>query len=160
MTACLLALGTYDAQARGGRGSSSNTGSGEIKKPAEDSPSGSTDNVPKNKEKTFPTGQSWVLISLNGKSVGSGRPTFSLDEALRARGFGGCNTFSATAYPLRQQRFAVGPIALTKKACAKPVMDQERQFLVLFRTAQMFDIQDGQLVLQGQAGTLRFERGI
>ena len=45
------------------------------------------------KDKVFPLKTAWVAVSLNGKSAGSGpeRPTFFLDENLRANGFGGCN---------------------------------------------------------------------
>ncbi len=108
--------------------------------------------------KQFPIGMQWTLVSMNGKAVGDNRPTMMIDEALRARGFAGCNTFSATAYPLPQQRIAVGPIALTRKACDKGVMERERAFLVVLRTAQAWDVKDGQLILGGQNGELRFER--
>lgn len=110
--------------------------------------------------KQFPVGMQWTLVSLNGKAVSANRPTLMIDDALRARGFSGCNTFSATAYPLNQQRFAVGPIALTKRSCDKGVMDVERTFLVLFRTAAVWDVKDGQLVIQGNNGSLKFERAL
>lgn len=64
--------------------------------------------------KQFPVGVQWVLVSLNGKSVGLNQPTLQLDAQLRMRGFGGCNTFSAVAYPLKNQGLAVGPLALTR----------------------------------------------
>ncbi len=108
--------------------------------------------------KQFPIGMQWTLVSVSGKAVTDNRPTMMVDEALRARGFAGCNTFSATAYPLAQQRIAVGPIAVTRKACDKALMDRERAFLVIFRTAQGWDLKDGQLILAGQNGELRFER--
>ncbi len=65
---------------------------------------------PGQQDKIFPLGSSWVAVSLNGKAFGGERPTFSLDDQLRARGFGGCNNYSATAYPLREQGMAVGPV--------------------------------------------------
>ena len=108
--------------------------------------------------KQFPIGMQWTLVSVSGKPVTDNRPTVMVDEALRARGFAGCNTFSATAYPLPQQRIAVGPIAVTKRGCDKGVMERERAFLVLFRTSQAWDVKDGQLILGGQNGELRFER--
>ncbi len=107
----------------------------------------------------FPFGAQWLAVSLNGKRYDSeDRPALTIDAQMRARGFGGCNTFSATSYPLNQQRFAVGPIALTKKACAPVVMEREREFLVALRTSQQWDMKDGALILRGQAGELRFER--
>jgi heat shock protein HslJ len=111
-------------------------------------------------EKTFPTKVSWLAISLNGKPFSGERPTFILDEQFRLRGFGGCNTFSAVAYPLREQRFAVGPFALTKKACDKALMDQEKNFLIALRTSVHWDTVAGDLVIKSQNGELKFQRSI
>ena len=114
-----------------------------------------------NKEKQFPVPSSWVAVTLNGKPYsGVDRPAFSLDKQYRARGFGGCNTFSTTAYPLREQRFAVGPLALTKKQCDKAVMEAERAYFVALRTAMQWDLEGLTLVIKGQNGELRFERSI
>ena len=133
----------------------------QTQRPSPAKPSGDSDVPSLTKQpKQFPVGMQWTLVSLNGKTVSDNRPTLMIDDALRARGFGGCNTFSATAYPLNQQRFAVGPIALTKRSCDKGVMDLERTFLVLFRTAAVWDTKDGQLVIQGNNGMLRFERAL
>ena len=74
------------------------------------------------------------------------------------RGFGACNTYSATAYPLQQQAFAVGPIALTQRECPKATMDVEKAFLLALRTAQQWDTEPGKLVIAGQNGKLVFER--
>lgn len=113
------------------------------------------------REKQFPVPSSWVALTLNGKPYGGAdRPAFSLDKQYRARGFGGCNTFSTTAYPLREQRFAVGPLALTKKQCDKGLMDLERAFFVAMRTAMQWDLDGLTLVIKGQNGELRFERSI
>jgi heat shock protein HslJ len=113
------------------------------------------------REKQFPVPSSWVATTLNGKPYGGvDRPAFSLDKQYRARGFGGCNTFSTTAYPLREQRFAVGPLALTKKQCDKAVMEAERAYLVALRTAMQWDLDGLTLVIKGQSGELRFERSI
>lgn len=114
--------------------------------------------VPLKVQKTFPTKIAWLAVSMNGKPFSGDRPAFQLDEQLRARGFGGCNTFSAGAYPMGGQRFAVGPIAMTKKTCDKALMDQERQFLIALRTAQVWDTQDGFLIIKGQGGEIKFER--
>ncbi|HKH32934.1 MAG TPA: META domain-containing protein [Beijerinckiaceae bacterium] len=111
-------------------------------------------------EKTFPTKVAWMAVSLNGKPFSGERPTFILDEQFRLRGFGGCNTFSATAYPLREQRFAVGPFALTKKACDKALMDQEKNFLIALRTSVQWDTVAGDLVIKSQNGELKFQRSI
>lgn len=111
-------------------------------------------------EKQFPLGSSWVAVSVNGKRFGGERPAFLVDKQFRARGFGGCNNFSATAYPLREQGIAVGPLALTKKQCDKAVMELERAFFVALRTSQKWDSDVGSLVLKSPAGEIRFERSI
>lgn len=115
---------------------------------------------PPKQEKIFPTKVSWVAVSLNGKAFAGERPTFILDEQFRLRGFGGCNTFSATAYPLREQRFAVGPFALTKKSCDKSLMEQEKNFLIALRTSVQWDTVAGDLVIKSQNGELRFQRSL
>ncbi|MGL4976130.1 MAG: META domain-containing protein [Bosea sp. (in: a-proteobacteria)] len=115
---------------------------------------------PPRQEKQFPLGGSWTAVSISGKPPGANRPTLQVDDNLRGTGFAGCNIFSATAYPLREQAFAVGPIALTKKACDAGQMASERAFLVALRAAQKWDLVDGRLVITGGGGELRFERGL
>ena len=115
---------------------------------------------PAKQDKIFPTKVSWVAVSLNGRAFAGERPTFLLDEQFRMRGFGGCNTFSATAYPLREQKLAVGPFALTKKTCDKSLMEQERNFLIALRTSVQWDTVGGDLVIKSQNGELKFQRSI
>jgi heat shock protein HslJ len=111
-------------------------------------------------QKQFPVGVQWVLVSLNGKSVGLNQPTLQLDAQLRMRGFSGCNTFSAVAYPLKNQGLAVGPLALTRKECAKAEMDLEKAYLLGLRTTGKWEERDGSLLLVGQAGELKFDRAL
>lgn len=115
---------------------------------------------PPKQEKIFPAKVQWVAVSLNGKPFSGERPTFILDEQFRVRGFGGCNTFSAVAYPLREQHIAVGPLAITKKGCDKALMDAERIFLVALRTSAQWDVAGPQLIIKGQNGELKFERSL
>jgi heat shock protein HslJ len=70
-------------------------------------------------EKQFPLGSSWTVVSLNGKPFSGERPSIAVNQQLRATGFAGCNNFSATLYPLRQQSLAVGPLALTARAATR-----------------------------------------
>lgn len=109
-------------------------------------------------EKTFPVGANWVAISLNGQSFQGDRPTFSVDQQFRGRGFGGCNNFSATVYPLRQQTLAVGPIALTKRKCPGNLNAAEQNFLTALRTSRQWDIVGPTLVVKTERGELRFQR--
>lgn len=151
MAALLLAAAGSTAEAQRFPGSASDD---QQKKPQQGAV------PPPKQEKVFPAKVSWVAVSLNGKPFAGERPTFILDEQFRLRGFGGCNTFSATAYPLREQRFAVGPFALTKKSCAKTLMDQEKNFLVALRTSVQWDTVGGDLVIKSQNGELRFQRSL
>lgn len=115
----------------------------------------------KAQEKMFPLGSTWTAVSLNGKPFGGAeRPSFIIDNQYRARGYGGCNTFAATAFPLREQHLAVGPLAITKKNCDKGIGAVEQSFFVALRTAGQWDIVGSQLVIKSQAGELRFDRAL
>lgn len=115
----------------------------------------------KKEEKKFPLGASWIAVSLNGKTFGgSERPAFTLDDRFRVRGFGGCNSFSTTAFPLREQGIAVGPLALTRRSCDKGLMAVETAFLTALRTSAKWDTDVGTLIIKGPNGEIRFERSL
>lgn len=111
-------------------------------------------------DKTFPLGASWSVVALNGKPVQDRRATLMVDMNLRGTGFSGCNTFSAAAYPLRQQGFAVGPIALTKRSCDKGLLDFEKALLLALRATNKWDLVEGRLVLKGGAGEVTLSRSL
>jgi len=110
--------------------------------------------------KVFPVNVQWSLTSMNGQAVAGDQPTLQLDAQLRMRGFAGCNTFSATAYPLKNQGITVGPVAVTNKVCDKAVMDAEKAYLLGLRTALQWDVRDGYLVMRGEKSELTFERAL
>jgi heat shock protein HslJ len=115
----------------------------------------------KKDDKQFPLGNAYVAVSLNGKPfTGAEKPGFTLDKQFRVRGFGGCNAYTAVAYPLKQQGIAVGPITFTKRSCAKELMDAETAFLTALRTAQKWDLVSGRLVFKGPNGEIVFDRSI
>jgi heat shock protein HslJ len=117
--------------------------------------------IKKKEEKRFPLGAAWIATSIDGKVyAGSERPSFALDDQFRVRGFGGCNSFTASAFPLREQGIAVGPLAITKKACDKSLMEAETKFLTALRTSAKWDTQVGSLIIKGPNGELRFERSL
>lgn len=118
--------------------------------------------IPQQREKQFPVGAAWAVLSLNNKvyPIDARRPTFTLDTQFQLRGFGGCNTFSATAYPLREQGFAVSPFAMTKKSCGAQIDAAERAFMLALRMVQKWDLVKGQLVLQGPSGSLKADRSL
>jgi heat shock protein HslJ len=115
---------------------------------------------PGDQGKIFPLNSSWVAISLNGKPFGGERPSFKLDDQMRATGFTGCNNYSTTAYPLREQGLAVAPFALTKKTCDKAAMATEQAFLMALRTSGKWDIQGRNLIIKSQTGELLLERSL
>lgn len=116
--------------------------------------------VPQRILKVFPFDTTWMAVNLNGKAFAADRrPAFILDKQFRGRGFGGCNTFSATTYAM-QDRVAVGPIALTKETCDKATAEAERAFLVVLRTSQVWELKDGKLLLKGPNGIITFERSM
>lgn len=110
--------------------------------------------------KIFPANSTWMAVSLNGKTFGGERPSFILDKQFRAKGFGGCNSFAATAYPLTDQHIAVGPLALTKRSCDKGLMTSEQSFLMALRTSAVWDLVGSNLVMKGPSGELKFERSL
>lgn len=110
--------------------------------------------------KIFPLNSSWIAQSLNNKPFSGERPTFKLDDQMRATGFSGCNTYSTTAYPLREQGLAVAPFALTKRNCDKAAMAIEQAFLMALRTSGKWDIQGHTLTIKSQTGELRFDRAL
>jgi heat shock protein HslJ len=105
----------------------------------------------------FPIGQAFRLASINGKAV-SGNLTLRVDDTFRGSGSSGCNSWSAAMYPLKNGRLAMGPVAMTKRACPGPVMALERRYLYALHSGLRWSTPPGALVLKGAAGTLRFER--
>jgi heat shock protein HslJ len=105
----------------------------------------------------FPIGQSFRLASFNGRPV-AGNLTLRVDDTLRGSGSSGCNTWSAAMYPLKNGRLAMGPVAMTKRACPGPVMALERRYLYALHSGLRWSTPPGALVLKGPAGTLRFVR--
>ena len=110
-------------------------------------------------ETPFPEGISWTLIEMNGKAVSGDAPSLKLDENKRGSGFSGCNTFSAALYPVRGQRLAMGPVAMTRKACPPAQMLFERQYLGILHSGPSWSLAAQDLIVKGKAGSLRFKRG-
>src|SRR6202521_575447 len=112
-------------------------------------------------QKNFPLDQTWSLRELNGKPVPSGLDaSLKIDGNLRGSGFTGCNSWSATLYPVKDQHLAVGPFALTKKQCAKDVMAVEFGFLSGLIGNPTWDLVNGDLVIKGPKGSLRLARSL
>jgi heat shock protein HslJ len=117
---------------------------------------------PAGNEKAFPFNVTWVLQAIDEKPlVGVDAPSFSIDTTLRARGFGGCNTFSMAYYPMKQQTLASGAIAMTHRTCSPAAAALERTVLVAMHSQPKWDVRsDGDLVLTVGRTSLRFRRGV
>ena len=114
-------------------------------------------------EKLFPVDTNWVADSLDGKQLwqGTDRPSIFIDKQLRLKGYDGCNMFSVTAYPLKGQKLAVGPLAIAKKACEATTVAAERSFLNAVRGAKEWDMEGANiLIVKGLGERVRFERGL
>lgn len=110
--------------------------------------------------KKFPSNVTFTLKTINGKPVSGDRPTIQFDPQMRFRGFAGCNTYSAIAYPVPRQGLAVGPIATTKKDCGAASMEAEKTFLLAVRTLHVWNTKGNDLYLAGEKGELVFERSL
>lgn len=112
-------------------------------------------------EQQFPYGATWILSEMGGKPVSGDAPSFSLDDKLRATGFGGCNTFSMALYPIKEQKLAAGSIAMTKKTCGKELDDVEHNILVALHSLPKWHLEpNGDLTITGQTVVMRFRRGL
>jgi heat shock protein HslJ len=127
---------------------------------AQQKPQGAQAPQPSKEEKTFPKDSNWTLRAMNGKPLSPGlEATLKIDGQFRGSGFSGCNTWSATMWPVRNQRFAVGPVALTKKQCDAAKMAFERNYLVILHNRSGWDLVNGMLEVKGDSGSLTFARG-
>ena len=86
--------------------------------------------------------------------------SLKIDGTLRGSGFTGCNSWSATLYPVKDQHLAVGPYALTKKQCPKDIMQLELGFLSALLGNPAWDLVNGDLVIKGPRGALRLARSL
>jgi heat shock protein HslJ len=112
-------------------------------------------------QKNFPLDQTWSLREINGKPVPATLDvSLKIDGALRGSGFTGCNTWSATMYPIKDQHLLVGPYALTKKQCDKDTMAIEFGFLSALLNQPSWDLVNGELVIKGTRGNLRLVRSL
>jgi len=112
-------------------------------------------------QKNFPLDQTWSLRAINDKPVQDGLDvSLKIDGSLRGSGYTGCNSWSATLYPVKDQHLLVGPFALTKKQCPKDIMAVEFSFLSALTGSPTWDLVNGDLVIRGPKGMLRLARSL
>lgn len=110
-------------------------------------------------ESPFPTKATWQLRTINGKNPPA-EASLLIDENLRGTGSSGCNTWSATLYPIKGHRLAMGPVAMTKKNCSPEVNNFERAYLTVLRSGPNWDLQGSTLTVKSKYGELTFSRGL
>jgi heat shock protein HslJ len=97
---------------------------------------------------------------MNGKPVPRGtEASLMIDVAYRGQGFGGCNTWSGTLWPVRGQKLVGGGFSLTRKSCAPAVLTFERSYLSIIASGATWDIVNDELMVKSPRGTLKFRRG-
>jgi heat shock protein HslJ len=112
-------------------------------------------------QKNFPLDETFSLRELNGKPVDAGLDvSFKLDGSYHASGFSGCNSWSATAYPQTNQHLLAGGFVTTKKTCDKANLEIEHNFLRALLGTPAWDLVNGDLVIKGPGGALRFVRSL
>ena len=113
-------------------------------------------------QKNFPLDQTWSLRELNGKPVPAGLDiSLKIDGTLRGSGYTGCNSWSATMYPVKDQHLAVGPYALTRRECpSKDLKALEIGFLSALLGSPGWDLVNGDLVIKGPRGWMRLARSL
>ena len=110
-------------------------------------------------ESPFPTKATWQLVSLNGKPAPA-EASLLIDENLRGTGASGCNTWSATLYPVKGHRLAMGPVAMTKKTCTPELNKFEVQYLTVLRSGPTWSLNGSTLTVKSQYGELVYNRGL
>ena len=116
---------------------------------------------PPKQDKSFPIERllDGASASTASRSRASGRPSSSTSSSA-TRGFGGCNTFSATAYPLRAAEIRGRTVrARPKKSCDKGGWHSSRPSWSPAHRGE-WDRWLGILVVKTQNGELKFERSI
>lgn len=92
-------------------------------------------------------GTSWVLQRLGDVDVlATAQPTLSFADGGRVSGNSSCNQFSGTAR-IDGNSLTVGPLAVTRMACAERIMQQEQQYLEALGRTNRFEITGARLLL-------------
>ena len=98
------------------------------------------------------TGQTWALTKLGSVDRKKAGITARFTAEGKVSGFSGCNNYSGT-YRTSGGSIAVSrKLAVTQKACARPVMVQERLYLAALTAAKAYSIAGGNLKLRGKSG--------
>lgn len=103
--------------------------------------------------------ETWVLTSYGS----SDQPQAVMENAVislkyemiqgRLGGSAGCNRyFGSITIDEDQQTFSIGPLGMTRKACAQPIMEQETAFISMLERVTRFATREGSLLLYTDSG--------
>lgn len=104
----------------------------------------------------FPFNRTLVAVAFKDQEFRDDRPTLLVTTNNRGTGFSACNNWSATVMANPNQRFLVGPVAISKRKCTDRLMHNEQVFLYVMRTAQRWTFDGQTLTLAGPYGTMTF----
>jgi len=98
------------------------------------------------------TGQTWELTKLGPVDRKKAGITVRFTADGKVSGFCGCNSYSGTYRTSGGSITVSRKLAVTRKACASPVMVQERLYLAALTGARAYSIARGTLKLRGKSG--------
>ncbi|MFK3861420.1 MULTISPECIES: META domain-containing protein [Pseudoalteromonas] len=92
----------------------------------------------------------WQLSRVDGLAIpASYSASLSFIEALQVNGFAGCNKFFGEGQ-LDDNHLTVNKLGMTRKSCGDKLDEFEQQFLNALKQGVPLQIQDQQLVLNGE----------
>lgn len=95
----------------------------------------------------------WVLSSLPGRVLVSGRPATANFEGGRVQGGDGCNFYRADS-TVKGSSIEIGPPERTLMGCAPDVMEQAEAFMAALNGARSYRVSGTQLQLLGADGAV------
>jgi heat shock protein HslJ len=100
---------------------------------------------------------SWLISSIQDKPViANSRATLVFTEENKLTGSASCNNIS-TSYSSQNNTLKIAPIATTRKMCAPALMKQEAILLQSLSKVKRFQLQNGELSLFDQQGSLQLK---
>jgi len=96
------------------------------------------------------TGQTWLLTKLGPVARTKAGITVRFAPSGKVSGFAGCNSFSGTYRSSGSSITVSRKLAVTRKACARLVMAQERLYLAALTAARTYSIAGSILKLKGK----------
>jgi len=100
---------------------------------------------------------SWLVESIKNKAVISqSTAQLTFDQKNNLSGSAYCNNIS-TSYRLQNNSITFGPIATTRKMCLPALMEQESLLLQALAKVKRFQLNNGQLSMYDQQGSLQLK---